>query len=213
MSKKLAVSNSFSRLQHCAALHCTVAQGCSKLEVQHCVSVSVRGGLALGSWRAGGAARSWKGLTSREDGANRGRRRTRSADPTVWDVENDPGPNNADGLYRERRWSRQCQQQVGVGVGGEARGGRELGDAVEFASRPHPKKRRKAGHLPATVTLQSAKRKAPKAKSKKLQEKARKARPRSSRTPATAPLSYHSTAGPKSIPYSSYLTFTRPRLS
>jgi hypothetical protein len=44
MSKKLAVSNSFSRLQHCAALHCTVAQGCSKLEVQHCVSVSVRGG-------------------------------------------------------------------------------------------------------------------------------------------------------------------------
>lgn len=91
--------------------------------------------------------------------------------------------------------------------------GGELGDAVEFASRPHPKKRRKAGHLPATVTLQSAKRKAPKAKSKKLQEKARKARPRSSRTPATAPLSYHSTAGPKSIPYSSYLTFTRPRLS
>jgi hypothetical protein len=65
--------------------------------------------------------------------------------------------------------------------------GGELGDAVEFASRPHPKKRRKAGHLPATVTLQSAKRKAPKAKSKKLQEKARKARPRSSRTPATAP--------------------------
>lgn len=121
----------------------------------------------MGSWRAGGAARSWKGLTSREDGANRGRRRTRSADPTVWMSKTT--------LARTMRMG--CTER-GVGRGNASsrwewewearREGGELGDAVEFASRPHPKKRRKAGHLPATVqTLQSAKRKAQGAKSKK----------------------------------------------
>lgn len=134
--------------------------------------------------------------------------------PDCMDVENDPGANNVDGLYRERRWSRQCQQQVGVGVGGEARGGRELGDAVEFASRPHPKKRREAGHLPATVqTLQSAKRKAQGAKSKKRKSYCvEKLAPchhalqllymyRKYHYPARVPLSCHAAAGPKSIPY------------
>jgi hypothetical protein len=122
--QKLAVSNSFSRLQHCAALHCAVAQGCSKLEVQHCVSVSVRGGTCLGLVESGRCCKKLERIDQQRGWGQSWAAADEERGPDCMDVENDPGANNADGLYRERRWSRQCQQQVGVGVGGEARGGR-----------------------------------------------------------------------------------------
>jgi len=115
------------------ALRCTALHCCPRVQqaggAALRVGVSQRGGTCLGLVESGRCCKKLERIDQQRGWGQSWAAADEERGPDCMDVENDPGANNADGLYRERRWSRQCQQQVGVGVGGEegGRGARRRG--------------------------------------------------------------------------------------